>query len=83
MLRDGRRRLGLTQRDLAARLATSQAYVSRLEDGKVSPTLDVIDAVANALDYEVLLVPRRDAHRFRSLFETASASSELLIDDAW
>jgi transcriptional regulator with XRE-family HTH domain len=40
-VRDGRRLVGLTQRDLAARARTSQATISRLEGGS-SAVVDVL-----------------------------------------
>lgn len=42
LLRDVRRRHGLTQRQLAIRARTSQAAISRIERGLVSPTVDTL-----------------------------------------
>ena len=42
LLRDARRRHGLTQRQLAARARTSQAAISRIERGVVSPTVETL-----------------------------------------
>jgi transcriptional regulator with XRE-family HTH domain len=42
LLRDARRRHGLTQRELAMRARTSQAAISRIERGVVSPTVDTL-----------------------------------------
>jgi transcriptional regulator with XRE-family HTH domain len=42
LLRDARRRHGLTQRQLAIRARTSQAAISRIERGHVSPTVDTL-----------------------------------------
>lgn len=42
LLRDARRRHGLTQRQLAIRARTSQAAVSRIERGLVSPAVDTL-----------------------------------------
>ncbi len=47
LLRDVRRRHGLTQRQLAARARTSQAAISRIERGLVSPS---VATLANLLD---------------------------------
>jgi transcriptional regulator with XRE-family HTH domain len=47
LLRDARRRHGLTQRQLAARARTSQAAISRVERGLVSPSFATL---ANWLD---------------------------------
>lgn len=50
---------GLTQRQLAARVGTSQPAIARLEAGQVSPTLDTVVRVAAAAGFElrVALVP--------------------------
>jgi transcriptional regulator with XRE-family HTH domain len=42
LLRDARRRHGLTQRQLAIRARTSQAAISRIERGVVSPSVDTL-----------------------------------------
>jgi transcriptional regulator with XRE-family HTH domain len=42
LLRDARCRHGLTQRQLATRARTSQAAISRIERGVVSPTVDTL-----------------------------------------
>lgn len=42
LLRETRRRHGLTQRQLAIRARTSQAAISRIERGVVSPTVDTL-----------------------------------------
>lgn len=47
LLRETRRRHGLSQRQLAARARTSQAAISRVERGLVSPT---VETLANLLD---------------------------------
>ena len=48
-VRDEREALGLSQRDLAARMGTSQAAVARLEAGGVGSTLTTPQRVADAL----------------------------------
>ena len=52
LLRDARRRHGLTQRQLAARARTSQAAISRIERGLVSPT---VGTLAPVVDYTVIV----------------------------
>ncbi|MCP3854504.1 MAG: helix-turn-helix transcriptional regulator [Actinomycetia bacterium] len=49
-IRDAREAAGLSQRDLAARMSTSQAAVARLEAGGVGATLTTLQKVAAALD---------------------------------
>lgn len=44
-----RRRVGLTQTQLATQMGTSQSAVVRLEAGSVTPTLDTLQRAARAL----------------------------------
>ena len=55
-IRDAREAAGLTQRELAARMGTSQAAVARLESGGVGATLTTLQRVATALDLRVAVV---------------------------
>ena len=49
-VRDARERAELSQRELAARMGTSQAAVARLEAGGVGSTLTTLQRVADALE---------------------------------
>lgn len=73
-MREVRRRAGLSQAELAARLGTTQSAIARLETGRGRPTLERLSQVAAAcgLDLQVRLVPADDhdlamARRNRSL----------------
>ena len=52
-VRDAREAAGLSQRELAARIGTSQAAVARVEAGGVGATLTTLQRMAAALDLEV------------------------------
>ena len=54
-IRDARDATGLSQRDLAARMGTSQAAVARLEAGGVGATLTTLQKVAAALDLTIAI----------------------------
>ncbi len=43
----------MTQEELAARSGVQTAYVSRLENGRSSPTLAKLEVIAKTLDVEV------------------------------
>ena len=43
-----RQRAGLTQADLAQRVGTTQSAISRLENGRVRPSLETIERLAKA-----------------------------------
>ncbi len=49
LVRAVRRRHGLGQAELARRLETSQPAISRIEQDQVSPTLDTLERILNAM----------------------------------
>ncbi|MFN4984923.1 MAG: helix-turn-helix domain-containing protein [Ignavibacteria bacterium] len=52
-IRKQRKRLGLTQEQLAATARLSSDYVSRLELGKENPTVDVLSRISHACDVTI------------------------------
>ena len=58
VIRDARRRVGMTQVECARRLGTSAAYVSGLETGRMNPTIGQLSAVATALGVELDVIFR-------------------------
>ena len=58
-VRDAREAAGLTQRDLAARMSTSQAAVARLEAGGTRATLTTLHRAAAALDMTIAVTLAR------------------------
>ena len=52
-VRAAREAAGLSQRELARRMGTSQAAVDRLEAGRVGATLTTLERVASALNLKV------------------------------
>jgi transcriptional regulator with XRE-family HTH domain len=55
LLRDARRRHGLTQRQLAARARTSQAAISRIERDLVSPSVATLATLLDLMGEELVL----------------------------
>src|SRR5438876_2906005 len=55
LVRDGRRRHGVTQAQLAARARTSQAAISRIERGLVSPTIETLATLLDLMGEELSL----------------------------
>ncbi len=53
LLRDARRRHGVTQEQLAARARTSQAAISRIEGDVVSPTVSTLATLLDLLGEEL------------------------------
>jgi transcriptional regulator with XRE-family HTH domain len=58
VLKDARRRAGLTQADLARRLGVSQAAVARLESPRANPTVDTLDKALWATGHRLALDAR-------------------------
>jgi len=70
LVQELRVRAGLSQRELALRLGTTQPGVSRLESGTVTIRLDTLARVASALDRHLVVsfpdaVPASSDHAVR------------------
>lgn len=50
-----REKRGLSQRELAERLGTTQSAIARLEAGNVTPSLATLDKLADALGVELVV----------------------------
>jgi transcriptional regulator with XRE-family HTH domain len=53
LLREGRLRAGLTQKELARRAATSQSAIARWESGAVQPSLERLRELIRACGFEL------------------------------
>ena len=53
LIREARLRAGISQRDLAKRLGTSQSLVARWESGRVAPSFDAVLRSIRACGYEL------------------------------
>ena len=58
-VREAREHLGLTQAELAARIGSTQPAIARLEAGGVTPNLDTLRRIAEALGLELIVDLRR------------------------
>lgn len=52
-LKDIRKEKGLTQDDLAAAVGVKRAVISKYENGSISPSLDMLEKIAEALNVPV------------------------------
>jgi transcriptional regulator with XRE-family HTH domain len=59
LIRDARRRHRLSQRSLALRSGASQAWISRLERGEVSPSVESLDRLLLAMGESLSLRAER------------------------
>ena len=57
LVREARKRAGLTQRELAARAGTTQSAIARLESGRTSPRFETVLTLVRlcGLDLDVSL----------------------------
>jgi transcriptional regulator with XRE-family HTH domain len=55
LVRTWRNAQGMSQAELAGLAGTGQAVISRIESGKLTPTLPVLERLAAALDCRVVL----------------------------
>jgi transcriptional regulator with XRE-family HTH domain len=63
LVREARRRAGLTQRELAEKAGTTQSALARLEAGRTSPSFDLVLKLVRlcGLDLDIMLVERDDS----------------------
>jgi transcriptional regulator with XRE-family HTH domain len=63
LIREARRRAGLTQAELAGRAATTQSAIARWESGRTAVSLDDVRRLVRlcGFDLELTLVPRDDS----------------------
>ena len=63
LIREARRRAGLSQADLASRAGTAQSGIARWESGRTTPSLDDVRRLVRlcGFDLEVALVPYDDS----------------------
>lgn len=64
LVREARRRAGLTQRELAERAGTTQSAIARLESGRTSPSLEHLEWLLKLCGFSlnVRLTPYDDSH---------------------
>jgi transcriptional regulator with XRE-family HTH domain len=60
-LRYARSKANLSQRELGRRAGATQATISRIEDGLISPRFDTLERLLSACGFELQLIPRRGA----------------------
>ena len=53
LVREARRRAGLTQRELAERVGTTQSAIARLESARTSPSFELVVRLIRACGYRL------------------------------
>lgn len=63
LVREARKRAGLTQRELAERAGTTQSAIARLESGRTQPTFDTVLRLVRlcGMDLDIMLTERDDS----------------------
>ena len=57
LLRQARSAAGLSQRELAAAVGTSQSAIARYESGSVVPSFDTLERILRVLNHRIILQP--------------------------
>jgi transcriptional regulator with XRE-family HTH domain len=78
-VKDLRRRNGLSQRELAARMGVPRTYISKIENEKATPTLGSLDRLARALEVHVSVLLRDDRARMEEEV-TSLMGDEFLVE---
>lgn len=86
MLRHSRKRAGLTQRELSAKVGIPQETIARIESGRVDPRVGTLDRLLEGCGFGLEHMPRLgigiDRTVIRRLIElTPSERLELAIDN--
>ena len=77
LLRYARQKSNLSQRELGRRAGTTQATISRIEEGLISPRFDTLERLLDACGFELEARPRRgegiDRSAIRALLRVTPA----------
>ena len=55
LVREARRRAGLTQRELAGRAGTTQSALARLESGRSSPSVESVERLMRLCGFQLIV----------------------------
>ena len=55
LVREGRKRAGLTQVELASRAGTTQSAIARLESGRTSPSLEQVERLLKLCGFQLMV----------------------------
>jgi transcriptional regulator with XRE-family HTH domain len=58
-LKNAREKSKLSQRALAEKLGVPQSHISKIESGKISPTISSLIEIARVLGFELMAVPKK------------------------
>ena len=82
LIREARKRRGITQGELARRLKTTQSAVARLEAGATSPRFETVLAAVRACDLDLhFSIAEKDRDHRRLIDDALSLTPAQRIDD--
>lgn len=81
-LKSERERKGLSQRDLSTRSGVPQSHISKIETAGVDLRISSLAALANALDLEIALVPRKAVPAVQSISRSVDVAPTALPEVA-
>jgi len=62
LIRALRKRLRMTQAQLAKRLKLTQSNIARIESGKLSPTIETFEKILRGLGFSLAILPVAESH---------------------
>lgn len=82
VVREARKRAGLTQRELAGRAGTTQSAIARLESGRTGPSFELVRRLVGLCGYRlgVFLSPADDSDLLQAQRLTGMTPQERLDD---
>lgn len=83
MVRWARKRAGMTQHDLAAKLGMPQPSIARIESGQVSPRMDTLLAILGATGQSIALEPAGPAPDLEAIHRTLRIPTALRSREAF
>ena len=84
LVREARRRAGLTQRELAARAGTTQSAIARLESGRTSPSFEQVERLIKLCGFSMIvnLTPYDDSHLVQAKANLRRSVDQRLANNA-
>jgi transcriptional regulator with XRE-family HTH domain len=76
LVKQARRRAGLSQRELSRRTGLDQAVIGRIEAGRASPRFDTLERLLAAAGHELVLLEQRPADADRWAVRAALALTD-------
>ena len=82
LVREARKRVGWSQRELAERAGTTQSAIARIETGRSTPSFDTVLRLVRlcGLDLDVMLVERDDSDWAQARRLLAMTAAERVAD---